>query len=84
MVGLGLNVRMPRDAAREIDQPWIDLAEIAPQATSRNMLAAVVLERLLPALPKERLLVLAVHIPLFDEADKDSFRDADRARLFAA
>jgi len=50
VVGLGLNVRMPRDAAREIDQPWIDLAEIAPQATSRNMLAAVVLERLLPAL----------------------------------
>lgn len=41
------------------------------------------LERLLPALPKDRLLVLAVHIPLFDEADKDSFRDADRARLFA-
>lgn len=41
------------------------------------------LERLLPTLPKDRLLVLAVHIPLFDEADKDSFRDEDRARLFA-
>jgi len=50
VVGLGINVRMPHDAARGIDQPWIDLAEIAPQSTSRNALAASVLERLLPAL----------------------------------
>lgn len=41
------------------------------------------LERWLPTLPKDRLLVLAMHIHLFDEADKDSFRDADRERLFA-
>lgn len=50
VIGLGLNVRMPEDAARGIDQPWIDLAEAAPRATSRNALAAAVLERLLPAL----------------------------------
>jgi len=41
------------------------------------------LERTLPTLPKDRLLVLAVHIPLFEEQGRDSFRDADRARLFA-
>ena len=41
------------------------------------------LERWLPTLPKDRLLVLAMHIHLFDEAGKDSFRDADRERLFA-
>ena len=41
------------------------------------------LERWLPALAKDRLLVLAMHIHLFDEAGKDSFRDADRERLFA-
>ena len=41
---------MPQGAARGIDQPWIDLAEIAPAAPSRNTLAATVLERLLPAL----------------------------------
>jgi 3',5'-cyclic AMP phosphodiesterase CpdA len=41
------------------------------------------LERWLPTLPKDRLLVLAMHIPLFEEAAKDSFRDADRHRLFA-
>ncbi len=41
------------------------------------------LERWLPTLRKDRLLVLAMHIHLFDEAGKDSFRDADRERLFA-
>ncbi|WP_240097953.1 calcineurin-like phosphoesterase C-terminal domain-containing protein [Thermomonas flagellata] len=41
------------------------------------------LEHLLPLLPKDRLLVVALHIPLFEEPSRDSFRDADRARLFA-
>ncbi|WP_449445963.1 calcineurin-like phosphoesterase C-terminal domain-containing protein [Thermomonas brevis] len=41
------------------------------------------LERWLPTLPKDKLLVLAMHIPLFEEPGKDSFRDADRERLFA-
>ena len=41
------------------------------------------LERWLPTLAKDRLLVLAMHVHLFDEAGKDSFRDADRERLFA-
>lgn len=41
------------------------------------------LEARLPRLRKDRLLVLAIHIPLFEDASKDSFRDGDRARLFA-
>jgi hypothetical protein len=41
------------------------------------------LEAYLPRVPKDRLLVIAVHIPLFEPEGKDSFRDADRARLFA-
>jgi len=41
------------------------------------------LERWLPTLPKDRLLVLAVHIHLFDLPGEDNFRDADRERLFA-
>ena len=40
------------------------------------------LEQRLPRLRRDRLLVLALHIPLFEEAGRDSFRDADRARLF--
>jgi BirA family biotin operon repressor/biotin-[acetyl-CoA-carboxylase] ligase len=51
VIGLGLNVRMTRDAAQGIDQPWIDLATAAPAAAaSRNALAATVLSWLLPAL----------------------------------
>ena len=32
---------------------------------------------------KDRLLVMSMHIPLFELEGKDTFRDADRARLFA-
>ena len=39
------------------------------------------LEAYLPTVPKDRLLVLAIHIPLFDDGG-DTFRDADRERLF--
>ena len=41
------------------------------------------LEAYLPTVPKDRLLVLGVHIPLFEPAGRDTFRDADRERLFA-
>jgi len=37
------------------------------------------LERYLPTVPQDRLVVLGIHIPLFDHA----FRAGDRARLFA-
>jgi hypothetical protein len=40
----------------------------------------------LPRVPRDRLLVLALHIPLFDTAADgapETFRSADRARLFA-
>ncbi|WP_246149928.1 calcineurin-like phosphoesterase C-terminal domain-containing protein [Arenimonas fontis] len=43
------------------------------------------LEAYLAAVPRDRLLVLAAHIPFFDEPDKarPSFRRGDRERLFA-
>lgn len=41
------------------------------------------LERWLPTLQKDKLLVLAMHIPLFKTSGADSFRDVDRARLFS-
>ncbi|SDQ25061.1 calcineurin-like phosphoesterase family protein [Pseudoxanthomonas sp. CF125] len=42
------------------------------------------LEAYLPTVPKDRLLVLGVHIPFFDaKPDTETFRHADRARLFA-
>lgn len=41
------------------------------------------LEAYLPRVSKDRLLVLAMHIPLFEPDGRDTFRDADRERLFA-
>lgn len=41
------------------------------------------LERYLAGADRERLLVLALHVPLFEADGRDTFRDADRARLFA-
>ena len=41
------------------------------------------LDAYLPSVPKDRLLVIALHIPLFEPEGVDAFRDADRARLFA-
>ena len=41
------------------------------------------LEAYLPTVPTANLLVVGVHIPLFESPGRDTFRDADRARLFA-
>jgi BirA family biotin operon repressor/biotin-[acetyl-CoA-carboxylase] ligase len=49
VIGLGLNVRMPAAFARDIDQPWSDLATLGETRT-RNAIAATVLSHLLPAL----------------------------------
>ncbi|TZF80438.1 biotin--[acetyl-CoA-carboxylase] ligase [Lysobacter lacus] len=49
VIGIGLNVRLPEQAAAAIDQPWIDLAQLG-HAQSRNALAARLLAHLLPAL----------------------------------
>ncbi|CAD0336306.1 calcineurin-like phosphoesterase C-terminal domain-containing protein [Xanthomonas hortorum] len=44
----------------------------------------VFLQAYLAQLPRERLLVLGMHIPLFDAAPgQETFRHADRSRLFA-
>jgi BirA family biotin operon repressor/biotin-[acetyl-CoA-carboxylase] ligase len=52
VIGIGINVRLPSVAAAAIDQPWTDLARLAPDGRppSRNAVAAAVLGRLLPAL----------------------------------
>ncbi|OGI41639.1 MAG: biotin--[acetyl-CoA-carboxylase] ligase [Candidatus Muproteobacteria bacterium RBG_16_64_11] len=50
IVGLGLNVRIEaRDAAR-IDQPWVDLSEIAGQQIDRDRLIALLIREFVQAL----------------------------------
>lgn len=50
VIGLGLNVRMPEHAAVAIDQPWSDLVSMSPQPPSRNVVVAMLLTHVLPAL----------------------------------
>lgn len=49
VVGIGLNVSVAEAGAEEIDQPWVDLATLAP-GLSRNELVAKVLSELLSVL----------------------------------
>ncbi len=49
VIGLGLNVSMPPAAGATIDQPWCDLAQLAAEPPSRNLIAAAVLDHWLPA-----------------------------------
>ncbi|WP_031432664.1 bifunctional biotin--[acetyl-CoA-carboxylase] ligase/biotin operon repressor BirA [Methylomarinum vadi] len=50
VIGLGLNCYIPREAAANIDQAWIDLDSILgrPTHSIRNQLAAVLLNHILP------------------------------------
>lgn len=51
IVGVGLNVAMPRAAARDIDQAWTDIASMAGgEHPGRNILLAALLNELLPLL----------------------------------
>lgn len=53
VIGLGINLAMPTNAAAGIDQPWTDLAQLpGGAAVGRNPLAATVLAHLLDALAR--------------------------------
>ena len=54
VVGLGLNVDMPPQAAHDIDQPWIDIGTIR-HGVGRNRLAGRLLHHLLLALARFQL-----------------------------
>ena len=50
VIGIGLNVKMPPDQAKEIDQPWIDLNSINETCIDRNGLIALLIMELDSAL----------------------------------
>ena len=69
VIGLGLNVRMPAEAAAGIDQPWIDLASMPASASSRNAVVATLLAHLLPALQQFDDAGLAPFLPRYAALD---------------
>lgn len=75
VIGIGLNVRMPAEAASAIDQPWTDLqAQIACGAPARDVVAAALLAALAEALARFDAEGLAPFLPRF--AALDALRDA--------
>ena len=46
VIGIGLNVRLPREAREAIAQPVVDLSEISRQPINRNLLLGTVLRHL--------------------------------------
>lgn len=76
VIGLGLNVRMPEDAADAIDQPWTDLRALLGDALpSRNSIAAAALTALVDAIDRFDAEGLAPFLPRFEALD--ALRDAD-------
>lgn len=70
VIGIGLNVRMPAEAATAIDQPWTDLqAQIAGGAPAREAVAAALLASLAEALARFDAEGLAPFLPRFDALD---------------
>lgn len=49
VIGVGINVQMKQDslAGQDIDQPWVDLANIADRAIDRNKLLAMIISKLI-------------------------------------
>ncbi|MBT8139108.1 MAG: bifunctional biotin--[acetyl-CoA-carboxylase] ligase/biotin operon repressor BirA [Gammaproteobacteria bacterium] len=56
VIGFGVNVAMPKAVDKEIDQPWVDLAEIAPNLVpDKNKILAGILNELFDVLQAFKL-----------------------------
>ncbi len=50
IIGIGVNVNMPGDAADKIDQPWMDMQQLLKKPVNRNEVVAMILNELIPRL----------------------------------
>jgi BirA family biotin operon repressor/biotin-[acetyl-CoA-carboxylase] ligase len=69
IIGIGINVRMPAEAAQRIDQPWCDLSQVGCTDLSRNVLTALLLDHLLPALEQFEREGLSHFLPRWRQLD---------------
>jgi len=46
VIGIGINVRMPAEQAKLIDQPWTDLSQLGRELVDRNLLSAILISEL--------------------------------------
>jgi len=71
VIGLGLNVYMPQQSAKAIDQPWVDLETIvgALPPTFRNRLLAAIIDALLPVVADFDAANLQDYLPEWRQLD---------------
>jgi BirA family biotin operon repressor/biotin-[acetyl-CoA-carboxylase] ligase len=50
VIGIGVNINMPDDAAKEISQEWTDIAHITKTTPDRNKIAGLLLDAVLTAI----------------------------------
>ncbi len=75
VIGLGLNVRMPTDAAAAIEQPWCDLASLGHDIARVELLAGVITQ-LVAALAQFDVEGLAPFLPRWSQLDAFRGREA--------
>jgi BirA family biotin operon repressor/biotin-[acetyl-CoA-carboxylase] ligase len=76
VVGVGIDVGMPRAAGAPIDQPWVDLAEATGgHPPRRSRLAGVVLDRLIDCLARFQTEGLSPFLPAWRALDATAGRD---------
>lgn len=84
VIGVGINVDLPRDGSAQIDQPWCDLGQVGKIVSSRNALVSALLSALLPALEAFERDGLTPFLPRWQQLDAlagQRVRILDGARL---
>jgi len=69
IIGIGLNINLPKSAAGSIDQPWIDIKGIINHRPGRNRLLGLLLNELLLALPEFERTGLSAFLPEWQALD---------------
>lgn len=69
VIGIGINVRMPPEQAKLIDQPWIDLSNLSEEKIDRNVLSANIISELQMLLPEYEKNGLKAHLSRWFELD---------------
>lgn len=69
VIGIGINVRMPPEQAKLIDQPWIDLTSLSSEKIDRNLLSAALILELQALLPQYEKKGLKPHLAKWQTLD---------------
>ncbi|MGB5445912.1 MAG: bifunctional biotin--[acetyl-CoA-carboxylase] ligase/biotin operon repressor BirA, partial [Psychromonas sp.] len=69
VIGIGINVKMPPEQAKLIDQPWADLHSLSADSIDRNRLSATLITELQSLLPDYEKNGLMPYLPRWFELD---------------